>query len=51
MGCTKYPILNQGFTLKMPGACRNDEERGLITVLDLTGMHVSCVCSQGPKRI
>ena len=51
MGCTKYPVLDEGFTLKMLGACRNDEERGLVTVLDLTGMHVSSICSLCPANL
>ena len=51
MGCTKYPVLDDSFTLKILGACRNDEERGLVTILDLTGMHVSSVCSLGPSSL
>lgn len=45
MGCTKYPILDDDFSVKMVGACYNDEERGLVVILDLTGMHVSSACS------
>jgi len=43
MGATKFPVLDKDFTIKMLGVCKDDEERGLITVLDLTGMHVSVV--------
>jgi site-specific recombinase XerD len=35
----------------MLGVCKNDEQRGLVTVLDLTGMHVSSVCSLGPANL
>ena len=38
MGCTKYPVLDDGFYLRMMGACADDEERGLVTIFDLTGM-------------
>jgi hypothetical protein len=45
MGYTKYPVLDDGFLLKMLGSCQDDEERGLVIILDLTGMHVSSLCS------
>lgn len=51
MGTTKYPVLDDSFLLKMLGACNNDEERALVTVLDLTGMHVSSLCSLEPSSI
>lgn len=51
MGVTKYPIIDKGFTLKMLGASKDDEERGLITILDLTGMHVSAICSLSPSSM
>lgn len=44
MGCTKYPVLDDDFTIKMLGVCRDAEERGTIAILDLTGMHVSSLC-------
>ncbi len=50
MGITKYPILDDDFSLKMLGACRNDEERGLMAILNLTGMHVSSLCSLAPDN-
>jgi site-specific recombinase XerD len=48
MGSTKYPILDDDFLLRMLGSCSDDEERGIITILDLTGMHVSSLCSLEP---
>jgi site-specific recombinase XerD len=51
MGCTKYPVLDDGFFLKMLGACHNDEERALVVILDLTGMHISSLCSLEPKNL
>lgn len=51
MGTTKYPILDKDFTIKMMGCCKDDEERGLITVLDLTGMHISAVCGLSPSNM
>lgn len=51
MGCTKYPVLDDDFLLKTLGACSDDEERGLITILDLTGMHVSSLCSLSSENI
>ena len=48
MGCTKFPILDDDFAVKMLGACYNDEERGIVTILDLNGMHISSVCSLTP---
>lgn len=41
MGVTKYPILDEAFNLKVLGACKDDEERGIVKLLILTGMHVS----------
>ena len=41
MSVTKYPVLDPDFTIKMIGACKDEEERGLIRILDLSGMHVS----------
>lgn len=51
MGCTKYPVLDDDFTIKLLGCCKDDEERGLVAILDLTGMHVSSLCSLGPGDI
>jgi hypothetical protein len=51
MGCTKYPVLDDSFYLRMMGACADDEERGLVTIFDLTGMHVSSVCELGPESL
>jgi hypothetical protein len=51
MGCTKYPVLDDDFTIKMLGVCQDNEERGIITVLDLTGMHVSSLCELGPENL
>jgi integrase len=47
-GSTKYPILDPDFKLKMLGACRDDYERGLISLLWLTGMH-PCIISKGER--
>ncbi|MHA1286545.1 MAG: tyrosine-type recombinase/integrase [Candidatus Thorarchaeota archaeon] len=47
MGETKYPVLDPNFPLKIIGACRDSEERGLMKILLLTGMHISSVCSLG----
>jgi hypothetical protein len=38
---TKYPILDPDFSMKMLGSCKDDYERGLIGILDISGMHVS----------
>jgi len=51
MGCTKYPILDDDFLVKMLGSCANDEQRGMVTVLELTGMHVSSLCSLSPDSM
>jgi len=51
MGATKFPILDNFFYPRMIAACTNDEQRGLITILDLTGMHVSSVCRLGPESM
>ncbi|NLT37297.1 MAG: hypothetical protein GXX95_03950 [Methanomassiliicoccus sp.] len=51
MGATKYPVLDESFYPRMIASCTNDEQRGLITVLDLTGMHVSSVCKLGPDSM
>lgn len=52
MGTTKYPILDEDFTLKMLGACHGDEEAlGLVTVLTITGMHISSVCALSPDSL
>lgn len=51
MGRTKYPVMDPDFYIKMMGACSNDEDRGIIAVLDLTGMHVSSLCSLGPESL
>ena len=51
MGCTKYPVLDDDFLIKMLGVCQDSEERGIIIVLDLTGMHVSSLCNLGPENL
>ena len=51
MSTTKYPVLDDDFIIKMLGACSNDEQRGLITVLNLTGMHISSLCSLGSENL
>ena len=43
MGVTKYPIMDEGFALKVLGACKDVEERGLVKLLMLTGMHISVI--------
>lgn len=48
MGSTKFPVLDPDFLLKMLGASVNDEQRGLVSILYLTGMHISCLAS--PKK-
>jgi len=51
MGVTKFPVIDPDFILKVLGACRDEEERGLVRILDLTGMHVSSLCSLSPQSI
>lgn len=51
MGCTKYPVLDDDFRIKMLGSCVDDEQRGIITILDLTGMHVSSLCELAPDNL
>jgi site-specific recombinase XerD len=51
MGRTKYPVLDEDFYLKMLGVCADDEDRGMIAILDLTGMHVSSLCELGPENL
>jgi len=51
MGCTKYPVLDDDFLIKMLGSCINDEQRGMISILSLTGMHISSLCSLGPDSM
>jgi integrase len=41
MGKIKYPVLDKDFILKMLGACLTDEQRAVIFILWLTGMHIS----------
>lgn len=52
---TKFPVLDVNFTLLVLGACRDQEERGLIRILDISGMHVSSlrnikVVTKGPRK-
>lgn len=51
MGCTKYPVLDDDFLIKMLGACVNEGERGLILILNITGMHVSSICVLSPRNL
>lgn len=51
MGRTKYPIMDSSFYPRMICACADDEERGLIAIFDLTGMHVSSLCSLSPENM
>ncbi len=52
---TKYAIVNDpDFLIKMLGVCKDAEQRGLVRLLDLTGMHVSSLKNaqlvrRGPK--
>ena len=48
---TKYPILERGYDLKLLGACRNAKERGLISLLTITGMHVSTTANLSKKNL
>ena len=48
-GSTKYPILDPDLKLKLLGACMNNYERGLISLLWLTGMH-PCVIAKGERE-
>lgn len=50
MGATKYPIIDRDVRLKMLGACRDEEQRGLVLLLYNTGMHPSCFCSPRSKK-
>jgi len=47
-GSTKYPVLDPDFRLKLLGACEDDFERGLISILWLTGMH-PCIIAKGDR--
>lgn len=52
MGATKYPIIEQDtrdILLKLLGACRDDEQRGLVRLLWYTGMHPCCFASPRKK--
>lgn len=51
MGVTKYPILDEDFLIKMLGSCRDDEERGLVLVLHITGAHTPSVCDLKPSNL
>jgi len=51
MGATKYPITDSDFRIKVFGACENPEERGLISILDITGMHISCAVKLTEKNL
>jgi integrase len=51
MSKQKFPVIDPDFLIKLLGVCRDDEERGLIQVLNLTGMHISSVCKLGPDNI
>ena len=48
---TKYPILEKGYDLKLLGACRNAKERGLISLLTITGMHISTTGKLSKKNL
>jgi len=44
MGYRKYPILDEDAEIRLIGACRTPEERGLVKILLISGMHISsCV--------
>ena len=47
----KYPILEQNYELKLLNACRNAKERGLISLLTITGMHVSTTRTLSRKNL
>lgn len=51
MGSTKRPVSDDGFYLRMINACADREERGMVQILDLTGMNVSSLCSLSPKDL
>lgn len=51
MGATKYPITDPDFRLKVYGACADADQRGLISILDVTGMHISCAVALTEKNI
>lgn len=44
-------MLDDAFYLRMMGACTNDEQPGIIAILDLTGMHVSSLCTLNAKSM
>lgn len=44
-GGTKFPILDPDFKKKMLGSAETAEERGLIRILAVSGMHISSVMS------
>jgi hypothetical protein len=51
MNVKKYPEADPHFYDKVRGACKNDLERGLIIILQWTGMHLSCLLSLTPEQM
>jgi integrase len=47
----KYPESDPDFYMKVRGACQNDFERGLVIILQHTGMHISCLMSLEPSQL
>ena len=44
MNNKKYPDPDPDFYPKIRGVCRNDYERGMVYILQHTGMHISSLC-------
>jgi hypothetical protein len=51
MGRTKKAVEDSDFYQKMLRCCTNDEQRGLVTILDMTGMRVSGLCGLTPSSL
>jgi site-specific recombinase XerD len=50
MNVKKYPSSDPHFIEKVRGACRNDYERGMVFILEASGMHVSNLVGQHRGR-
>jgi hypothetical protein len=51
MGTTKYPIIDPDFLIKSLGSCEDDEERGLLLIGFLYGLHPSSITKLDPRSI
>jgi len=51
MGSAKHPVADKGFYYRMITSCENDEQCGIVAILDLTGMDVTSMCRLGPESL